>query len=424
MIQRVLDLARSPPPALSLRFFLSAPLFAILAGAALLWQGDSAFASRWSPAVLAATHLLTLGMLTMVICGALLQLLPVVAGAALPCPRLSAYAMHALLCGGTLLLAGAFWRQQSLLFALALPPLLLALAWLLVACGAALWRATPAPAAPMAGAVRMALAALAPTMMLGAAMAAALAWARPLPLLELADLHAMWGLLGWIGLLLAGVAWQVIPMFQATPLYPRAATRAFAWLVPGLLAACSVTQLAGHRLAAPLRALLYCAFALFAVITLSLLARRKRPAPDATTLYWRLSMASLLACLPAWYAPIDAPARPLLLGVLFVLGFAAAAVNGMLYKIVPFLLWHHWQEHGDVRSVPSIRLIIPDARAKAQFHSHQAAVALLALAALWPAWLLRPAALALIGAYLLLGLNLVRALRCASAGAAAPIRII
>jgi hypothetical protein len=426
LIQRVLDLERSPPAALSLRFFLTAPLFAMLAGAALLWQGDSGFASRWSPAVLAATHLLTLGMLTMVICGALLQLLPVVAGAALPCEQLSACMLHVLLSGGTLLLAGAFWRQQALLFALALPPLLLALCWLLVACGAALWRATPAPAAPMAGAVRMALAALAPAMLLGAAMAAALAWARPLPLLELADLHAMWGLLGWIGLLLAGVAWQVIPMFQATPLYPRAVTRAFAWLVPALLAACSVAQLAGYWLAAPLRALLFCAFALFAVTTLSLLARRKRPAPDATTLFWRLSMASLLACVPAWYAPIGVAARPLLLGVLFLIGFAGSAVNGMLYKIVPFLLWHHWQEHGAGRRVPGIRLIIPDARAKAQFHSHQAALVLLALAALWPAWLLRPAALALIGANLMLGLNLLRALRCGSdgAGAAASIRII
>ena len=213
-------------------------------------------------------------------------------------------------------------------------------------------------------------------------------------------------------------------MFQATPLYPPAATRAFAILVPALLAACSAAQLAGHWLAAPMRALLFCAFALFGVITLSLLARRKRPAPDATTLFWRLSMASLLACVPAWYAPIDAAARPLLLGVLFLIGFAGSAVNGMLYKIVPFLLWHHWQEHGEGGRAPAIRLIIPDTRAKAQFHSHLAALALLALVALWPAWLLRAAALALVGANLWLGMNLLRALRCGSAGAGAPVRII
>lgn len=427
MIQRVLNLERSPPAVLSLRFFFTAPLFAMLAGAVLLWDGDAAFASRWSPAVLAATHLLTLGVLTIVICGALLQLLPVVAGVAVPCAELSALMMHALLSIGALLLAGAFWRSAPPLFAFALPPLVLGLAWLLVACGAGLWRAASVQAAPMVAAVRMGMISLAPTLVAGAAMAAALAWQLPMPFLPLTDLHAMWGLLGWVGLLVAGVAWQVIPMFQATPLYPPAVSRTLVIFAPALLAAGSAAQLAGHPIAVPLRALLIGVFALFAVVTLILLARRKRPAPDATTLFWRLSMASLLACALAWYAPLDPAARPLLLGVLFLLGFAGSAVNGMLYKIVPFLLWHHWQEHGFGRPVPGIRLVIPQARAVAQFHCHALAVALMALAALWPAWLLRPAALALVLSNLFLGLNLLGAVRCGSgggaAGAEAPVRI-
>lgn len=417
MIQRVLDIERSPPAALSLRFFLTAPLFAVLAGAVLLWDGEAAFGSRWSPAVLAATHLLTLGVLTMVMCGALLQLLPVVAGAAIPRAALCARLMHGPLSAGTLLLALAFWRQAPLLFALATPPLVLSLAWLLAGCGAALWRAAPEGvdrnrALPMTGAVRTALLALAPTLVAGATMAAMLAWPRPAGLHTMADLHAMWGLLGWVGMLLIGVAWQVIPMFQVTPLYPASITRALGLLVPALLVAVTVAQVAGHALAAPLRALLFGAFALFAIFTLLLLARRKRPAPDSTTLFWRLSMASLLACAPAWYAPLSETARPLLLGILFLLGFASSAIHGMLYKIVPFLLWHHWQEQGLGRPVPGIRQVILDAHALAHFYCHLLAVTLLALAALWPAWLLRPAALALIASNLVLGLNLVRAARC------------
>jgi hypothetical protein len=419
-MQRVLDVGGSPPAALSLRFFLTAPLFAVLAGALLLWDGDAAFASRWSPAVLAATHLLTLGVLTMVMCGALLQLLPVVAGAAVPCAALSARMMHAPLSIGTLLLAAAFWRPAPLLFALAVPPLVLALGWLLAGCAAALWRAAPGPAAPMAGAVRTALAALALTLVAGAAMAAMLAWPRRAGLQSLANLHAMWGLLGWVGMLLIGVAWQVIPMFQVTALYPPLVTRALGLLVPLLLAAVTTAQLTGNALAPPLRALLFGAFALFAVVTLSLLARRKRPAPDSTTLFWRLSMASLLACVPAWYAPMDVAARPLLLGVLFLVGFASSAISGMLYKIVPFLLWHHWQEQGLGRPVPGIRQVIPEARAIVQFRCHLLAMTLLALAALWPAWLLRPAALALMGSSVLLGLNLLRAARCGLAADPRP----
>ncbi len=267
----------------------------------------------------------------------------------------------------------------------------------------------------MAGAMRTALAALAPTLAAGAAMAAMLAWPRPGNLAALADLHAMWGLLGWVGMLVIGVAWQVMPMFQVTPLYPAAVTTALRILVPLLLAALTLTQWAGHALAAPLRALLFGAFALFAAVTLTLLARRKRPAPDSTTLFWRLSMASLLACVPAWYAPLDAAAHALLPGVLFVLGFAGSAVSGMLYKIVPFLLWHHWQEQGFGKPVPRIGALIPEARAIAQWRCHALALLLLALATLWPAWLLRPGALMLVVSNLWLGMNLLRAVRCGRA---------
>ncbi len=75
------------------------------------------------------------------------------------------------------------------------------------------------------------------------------------------------------------------------------------------------------------------------------------------------------------------------------------------------------------RPVPGIRQVIPEAHAIAHFRCHLLAVTLLALAAVWPAWLLRPAALALIASNLLLGLNVVRAAQCgrASGAVAAPV---
>ena len=33
----------------------------------------------------------------------------------------------------------------------------------------------------------------------------------------------------------------------------------------------------------------------------------------------------------------------MLLGVLMIVGFAMSVINGMLYKIVPFLVWFHLQ---------------------------------------------------------------------------------
>ncbi|MDP3671162.1 MAG: permease [Telluria sp.] len=408
-MQRVLAPERSS--VLSLRFFASAPAFALLAGAALLWRGAAAFDSRWSPALLAATHLMTLGVLTMVMIGALMQLLPVVAGVDVAWRRLSATTMHALLCCGTLLLAAAFWWSQPLLFALALTPLVLALVWLLATCGAGMWRARANTGSIMLTGIRMALCALLPTLGLGVALACAFSWPLGLPLELLTELHMLWGLLGWVGLLLIAVAYQVIPMFQVTPLYPPRLMQALGWTLLSLMLAGSAARLAGHWSLGLLHTMLLAGFALFAAVTLMLLARRKRPAPDATTRFWRMAMASLLGCTALWFSPFDPITRSLLLGVLFLLGFAYSAVLGMLYKIVPFLLWHHWQEQGLARPVPSIRLLIPEGRATAQFWSHAGAVVLLALAVLWPQELARPAALALLASSALLAANLARAFR-------------
>ena len=64
-----LQLTRSPPFSVPLRFFLTAPLFGIAAAALIAWGGGEALVGRWSPQVLAITHLLTLGFMAMVMIG-------------------------------------------------------------------------------------------------------------------------------------------------------------------------------------------------------------------------------------------------------------------------------------------------------------------------------------------------------------------
>src|SRR4051812_27665643 len=123
-MQRALSLDQSPPLSAVLRYFVAVPMFALLAGALLLWQGPSALASRWSGSTLALTHLFTLGALGMAMVGALLQLLPVVAGARIPQLSFLAPVVHALLCAGLLALASAFLLSEPWLFRAALALLL------------------------------------------------------------------------------------------------------------------------------------------------------------------------------------------------------------------------------------------------------------------------------------------------------------
>ena len=60
-MQALLSFDDGPPISAPLRFFVTAPVFAMAAGLLLLWAGPDLYASRWTPTALAFTHLITVG---------------------------------------------------------------------------------------------------------------------------------------------------------------------------------------------------------------------------------------------------------------------------------------------------------------------------------------------------------------------------
>lgn len=421
-MRRDLALDASPALAAPLRFFLNAPAFGIIAAALLWYAGPSAFYTRWSAFALAATHLLTLGVFASVMVGALIQILPVVAGANVAAARTSATCIHILLSVGTVALAGAFVTSHTELFLIAALACSVACGWFVAACFVGLRRAreaNPSGVRDILRAVRLALIALAVTIMLGAALALSLAHPLALAIVGMTNVHLLWGLAGWIGLLTAGVAYQVIPMFQVTEPYPRRLARLFAPLSFMAIALASVAVWFDRTLAlgasVSLAALPFAAYGVFAVVTLALLHGRKRSSPDTTTLYWRTSMVSVLGAPLAWTAArvTGHPSLDVALGVLVLVGAIQSAISGMLYKIVPFLLWYHLQATLDTRSpiVPKVKAMLPDERARAQYWAHVCALLLLLGASALPNTLARPAALAFGISSAWLGVNIVRALR-------------
>lgn len=406
-----LDYAQAPPFALPLRFFLTAPLFLLAAGGLIALMPE-ALASRWTPAALALTHALTLGFLGQVMLGALTQVLPVVAGAPLPGVRGVARFAHVAVSGGTVALLAGFLSGAPNAYRWALALLGSGLA---VTLGALMMSLVRAARGPTTTGLRLAGVALA----VAAGLGLALLWPRaggamPPDLPAYLDAHLAFGLVGWVLLLVVAVALQVVPMFQLTPAYP-------AWLARGLPTA--LFALLGVRTFAPAAtALADAGIALgtlaFALVTLDLQRRRRRRLADATLDFWRLGMASLIACVVTWglaqvwpaWAGHDA--YPLLPGVLFLGGFAASVVAGMLYKIVPFLAWFHLQSQLQARagSIPTMKDLIATRPMRLHLRLHLAACVLLALATAWPP-LTRLAGLALALSALVLEANLLAAVR-------------
>ncbi len=411
-----LSLGNTPPLQVPLRFFVTAPLFLFLAGVLLLTAGWWSVPGRWSPLWLALTHLWVVGFMLMVMLGALQQVIPVLLGSALPGARAVAFWGHLLLVAGTLSLVWGFLSEWKLCFVLAAA--LLPAAVLLVggtAC-VALGRSPSRHASRLS--LALALAALGFTLVIGSWLALGHGGLAVLAR-RYTDLHLGWGLLGWTVLLVSGVAWQVVPMFQITPRYPLVMMR---WFGALHFLALSVWSVARWRLDAPWlqwvgAAWLSVSLALFAAITLRLQAKRRRRVADSTLDFWRLSMISLLLAVLSWWArrmgillPAPLPA------ILFVTGFVGSAILGMLYKIVPFLVWLHLtnraQASGVVpRGLPNMKQVIPNERSKRLFRLYTAWLPLSWAAPFRMEWLGPPAGLLLMAVALVLARHLHQAVR-------------
>ncbi|MBU0622399.1 MAG: hypothetical protein KJ795_11175 [Gammaproteobacteria bacterium] len=336
---------QAPPISIPLRFFAVAPLFLIVA-ALILLAGDAApFADAHSPALLAATHCITLGFMATVMMGATQQILPVVVGSPVPASRLVAWFTLLPLAAGTLLLTAGFLRSDARLLGLAWPLLATAFAVFIAAALVSLWRARTHNLTWIA--ILLALLALAGAVTLGTLLDRGYAAGMALDYARLSAMHIGLALGGWVLLLIVGVSYQVVPMFQITPGYPK-------WLgdllAPSLFAALLLNLASLSLGEAPLRnAVAESVFWLlaisFAVTTLWLQHHRRRKISDATLSFFRLGMFALMFAAACSFAALALPAAAAPLRMLsiiaFIGGFAMSLIQGMLYKIVPFLVWFH-----------------------------------------------------------------------------------
>lgn len=420
-MQPALSFEQAPPISVPYRFFLTAPVFGIVAGLILAALGPEAFSSRWSRGALAMTHLIVVDFMLQAMCGSLLQFVAVVAGANIWRPRLVAHIVHPLITAGAVFLASAFLFEAPVLFFYAAATFIAAMGLFLTVMGIALAR-TPARSMSI-HVLRVAVLGLLVTVVLGATLALTLGTqgelTEDLSLVSLVNVHVAWGLGGWALMLVIGVSYMVVPMFQLTPPYPDTLTRLWPAGIFALLCLWSLqigadepqpwqswVALAGVLLAAS-----------YAAVTLWLQSRRRRRLSDPTYLYWRVAMLSLIAIAVSWLVFTlvpelrEHPRAPVWIGVLAIPGLFLSVIAGMLYKIMPFLNWLHLQHQGGkAMPPPNMKQMIPEAAMLWQMRLHFAALVLLLAAVIWPQLAL-PAGLVFAAACVWLEWNLVGAAR-------------
>jgi len=349
-----------PPIDIPFRFFVTAIAFMMGLAVFVFWTGESLWLSRWHPSMLALTHGFTLGFITPVMMGALLQMLPVVAGVGLNNVQSIGrfcYPVHFI---GTGLLMWGFVAVEPMQYSikiLAIICLGLSFTYYIFSIVRAIIQYSSQQLHksivshnPTVMIIGYSILALFITVILGIIIQMQSAGFMLLPTIysdkALTNIHALWGGIGWIALLILAVSLQVIPMFHVAPSFPPFSAK----LIPVILLLSLINMLIFPHLVEPALNVLLVMFLLFNFVLLHVISRRKRKIPDMSINAWRLAAYALSAIVVLYYFPehwlpeIVIAKKSLLLSAAFLYFYLLTIILGMLCKILPFLSYTHLQQ--------------------------------------------------------------------------------
>ena len=363
-----LDFENIPEFSIPMRFFFVAPLFALISGLIIAFAGESMWLTRWHPATLAVTHAIVLGVISMVMCGAILQLLPVLAGKSLPKVKLiSTFTLVMMLMGTlsliTAFLASMFGLSSGIFFSLAGVTFTLGFGGFI--CGL-LWLIRQRSRARFSvNTMRLGFIAALVVGVIASLLLADYLFASQFNITkQLTDSHASWGLIGWVSLVIIGVSFQVLPMFHVAPAFPLWSSRylpGFIFIVLGFdtLLTLGITQFTFMntsiwQLAQSIcTGLLKLGLMVYAITAMHCLFRRKRKISDSSVTCWLIALSSLLLCCAISLVMSLVPGAegllfsfgwsPLTLASVFIYGWILSVIMAMIIKIVPFLAYLHLQ---------------------------------------------------------------------------------
>lgn len=343
-----------------------------------------------APDTLVLVHVVSVGWLSLAMCGALFQFVPVLVAKPLFAETWTLPVLGLLTTGLILLLAGFLSLGGRLPPALWLLPfgailLVAGFGMAVVDLGLTSWRRPTGPARF----VLVGLVSLCATAAFGAMFAFALAgWARSIegPVLARGiPLHAIAGLGGWLTLTAMGVSYRLLAMFMLSPDVDDRRSRGT--LVAGALAI--AVTVAGGSLAIGLASGLHAVLSIAAVLGLASAAlygrdiagifrNRKRRQLELNMRMATLSFASLagtallgiaLVLVGAFAAHVGA------FGFLAVFGWLSGLVLAKLYKIVAFLTW--LETYGPIMGwapTPRVQDLVAEGRATKWFVVYYVAV--------------------------------------------------
>jgi len=329
-----------PPINIPFRYFLIAPVFLIIIALFIIYSGPDIWFSRWHPAMLMITHGFTLGFMMSVMMGALFQIFPVVGGIGFPKVNLVAnisFVGHLL--GTCCLMLSFIWPFKSIKF---LALLFLAMSFITYLSAVTWTLSKKLSQGVVVNGLRLAVFALLVTVLLGIGLMFGLFQGDKF----FTNLHVLWGGLGWGGLLIISVSFQIIPMFHVAPQFNKVISKYIPIIILSLLFFMFLfKEISSITIGGVL--LVNC---IYSISVLYVIHNRKRKIPDTTIKYWQLASVSMFVLFIFFvlseyvFAEALKHKQVLLMAAIFIYFYVISIIQGMLLKIIPFLSYTHLQQ--------------------------------------------------------------------------------
>lgn len=295
--------------------------------------------------IIALTHVVTLGFAASIIMGALYQLAPVVLEIRLHSERLVRwhFAAHVVGLAG---MVSSFWIWDLKLAGLFGCVMGLGIGLFAYNLGRTIARAPEWNVVALA--ISSALFWLAATLLAGLYLAATKCWSfSPFAGISAMHAHAHLGGIGVFLMLIAGVSFKLVPMFSLSEIQNARRAVGAILLLNAALLGLFVTMLLSNPWKLAFSILIVAALALYGWELIAILRARKRQRLDWGLKYFitavgLLGPVSLLGVFLSWpNLVVNERIGQLenVYGLLALLGVVTLAILGMLYKIVPFLVW-------------------------------------------------------------------------------------
>ncbi len=361
-----LSVDQAPPISAPVRFFITAPLFAILAGVLIFFSDAGILSSRYATETIAITHAITIGFFSFIMFGALLQMLPVLAGVRILKVDLVSKSSHILMLFGTLAMIFGLWFDISKLILTS--SLLLGAGFLIIIISMLIaFKSVVNVTASIRAMITSLVFAFLITL-IGMHLLASYGIGKFSDLhLLFANIHSVWAIFGFAGVLIIGVAFHVLPMFYVAPRFKRFCKQRVVWLIVSGLLLWLVLNIFIDSYTIIAKMWIAMFFWAFSTTVYLKLNARRRKVSDVTIWYWRSAAISMTLGTFSWALnDLFDEKYIVIVSILIGGGFIFSIMMGMLYKIVPFLVWFHLNAKGYM-NIPTMNDMIDKKLSAAQF---------------------------------------------------------